>query len=317
MSSRILQTVGSEGGEPSGPAFDVLRPSVAAYSTARDGSLLRLVPSGSFLMGSTATEIEAARGMDHDGALFSLGHEMPQVRLTIPAFYIGVHAVTHQQFIRFLNSKRPSPKQFSAWVPCPDHIRSSSRPGAPYEVEPGYEQHPAIHLSWYGAVGYCEWAGLRLPTEIEWEKAARGEDGRIFPWGSIWDERKLRWYGGDRSDEETTAPVDAYPEGRSPYGLFQMAGNVEEWCVDPYRADVYRRYAAGKLRPPPTGYGRVVRGGTCLRRNRLEFRCAMRRGNDAAFTNILFTGLRCACDAPPAAVSQEKDGPEPAVRRFP
>ncbi len=249
-------------------------------------------------MGSTAAETEAARKMDRDGELFCLGQEAPQIRPFVPAFYIGVYAVTNQQFARFLDLRRPSPAQLSRWMPTAEHILPPASPRGRYLVDPGYERHPAIHLSWDGASSYCAWAGLRLPSEIEWEKAARGTDGRIFPWGNEWDEGRLRWHGGDRPEGETTAPVEAYPGGRSPYGLFQMAGNIEEWCSDRYRPDAYRQYAGGDLTAPPTGYGRVVRGGNCLRRNRLGFRCAMRRGNDPEVVNILYIGLRCACDAP-------------------
>jgi formylglycine-generating enzyme required for sulfatase activity len=303
MPTRVPQSTALDVPEPSslGSQEFATQALPALRTCHEDGSPLRLIPGGPFSLGSTAAEIAAARAMDRDGALFSLGHEMPRMSLILPPFYIGVYAVTHLQFVRFLNSRRPTQQQFNTWVPWPEHIRVCGKSAQRYEVEPGFGQHPAIHLSWYGAADYCEWAGLRLPTEIEWEKAARGEDGRLFPWGNDWDGKYLRWYGGDRTDDETTAPVDAYPEGRSPYGLFQMAGNVEEWCADPYRFDAYKRFAAGTLNPPPTGYGRVVRGGTCLRRNRLEFRCAMRRWNDPAFTNILFTGVRCACDAPLAA----------------
>ena len=265
---------------------------------SRDGSVLRLVPAGAFTMGSTVAEIDTARAMDHDGELFALGHEMPQFCPFVRSFYIGVHTVTNRQFAQFLTMRRPSPAELHLWLPMADHIRAQRSRKSTYEVDAGYERHPAVHLSWFGAAAYCEWAGLRLPLEIEWEKAARGTDGRIFPWGNDWDETRLRWYGGDRIEGETTAPVDAYPAGCSPFGLFQMAGNVEEWCSDPYRPLSYRRYAEGNLTQPTTGYGRVVRGGSCLRRNRLEFRCAMRRASAMAFINIINTGLRCACDAP-------------------
>jgi formylglycine-generating enzyme required for sulfatase activity len=264
------------------------------WVNARDGSLLQLIPAGEFIMGSTPAEIEAARQMDPDGLLFALNSETPQFRVFLPAFYLGVFAVTNAQFARFLDEVRPAPKQLKRWLPTSGRILPPSGTAEPYRVETGYERHPAVHVSWFGAEAYCQWAGLRLPREFEWEKGARGTDGRLFPWGNEWHDDYLRWYGGPRPEHETTAPVDALPEGRSPYGLFQMAGNVDEWCADWYRPEDYARYARGDLEPPTTGYGRVVRGGTCLRRNRLEFRCAMRRGNAPALVNILHTGLRCA-----------------------
>lgn len=263
----------------------------------RDGSLLRLVPAGTFVMGSTTTDVEAAKAMDHDGQLFALADEVPQFCPFVPAFYLGVYAVTNEQFAQFLTSTRPALDKFRLWLPASEHIRSPADRNSSYEVESGYEKHPAIHLSWLGAEAYCKWADLRLPRELEWEKAARGTDGRTFPWGNDWDEKRLRWHGGDRGENETTAPVYEYPSGCSPYGFYQMAGNVEEWCSDRYRFGAYRRYAEGNLASPPTGFGRVVRGGTCQRHNKLEFRCARRRTNPMAFVNIINIGLRCAYDA--------------------
>jgi formylglycine-generating enzyme required for sulfatase activity len=285
------------------------------WTSPYDGSLLRLIPGGPFIMGSTADQIEAAERMDRDGALFSLKGEWPQFHVDLPAFYLGVYVATNAQFVRFLNSAAPDPAHQALWLAALESLTPPTRVGEPWLVEEGYENHPVAHVSWLGAEAYCRWAGLRLPTEIEWEKGARGADGRIFPWGNTWDATRLRWHGGDRINNATTAPVDAYSAGRSPYGLFQMAGNVEEWCADFYRPTIYRRYARGDLRLPTSGYGRVVRGGACLRRHPLEFRCPMRRGNPAAYVNILYTGFRCALDA--ADVQRSANPPVQANFRSP
>jgi formylglycine-generating enzyme required for sulfatase activity len=263
----------------------------------KDSSVMRLIPADEFIMGSTTEEIESARQMDQDGPLFTLRHESPQCRLFVPSFYLGVFTITNCQFARFLTDVCPTPGQLKLWLPVPEHILNPLGSNEPFRVEKGRELHPAIHVSWFGADAYCRWAGMRLPTEIEWEKTARGTDGRIFPWGNEWHDDFLRWYGGFRHDDETTAPVDAFPEGRSPYGIFQMAGNVDEWCADAYEPYIYRQYARGQILAPTSGNHRIVRGGACLRQNKLEFRCAMRRGNEPAIVNIFYTGIRCACDA--------------------
>jgi formylglycine-generating enzyme required for sulfatase activity len=262
----------------------------------QDGSVLRLIPAGEFLMGSTPEQIEAARRMDIGGHEFTLLDELPPFRAFLPDFYLSECAVTNAQFAKFLNATFPTPEQFKLWMPAPEKIIAPVNKNEMYRVAPGFEKHPAIHVSWFGADAYCRWAGLRLPGEIEWEKAARGADGRIFPWGNEWRDDFLRWHNTARAGA-TTAPVDAYPQGRSPSGLFQMGGNVDEWCAEPYQWDVYRRYATGDLRPPARGVTRVVRGGTCVGWQKIRFRCAHRRGNDAAIINIHYTGIRCACDA--------------------
>lgn len=286
----------------------------------RDGSKLLLIPAGEFIMGSTLEQIEAARLMDIYGSEFLLLDELPQFRAFLPDFYLSECTVTNEQFAKFLNDTRPSPEQLKLWAaelekisasggagsPLPAEGKSNldrrARSDVPYQAAPGFENHPVVHVSWFGAEAYCRWAGLRLPAEIEWEKAARGMDGRIYPWGDEWHDDYLRWHGTALRGE-TTAPVDAYPQGRSPYGILQMAGNVDEWCADPYQWDVYRRYAAGDLRPPvlkddrSSETHRVVRGGTCVRWQKLQFRCACRRHNDASVVNIHYTGIRCTCDA--------------------
>jgi formylglycine-generating enzyme required for sulfatase activity len=283
----------------------------ATLINPKDGALLRLIPAGEFIMGSTPEQAEAARLMDIKGHEFTLLDEQPQFRAFLPDFYLSECAVTNEQFATFLNETQPSPDELKRLAPELEHItypRSSGRESAQTfrrmertdvrcdEVSPGFERHPVIHVSWFGAEAYCRWAGLRLPTELEWEKAARGTDGRLYPWGNEWHNDFLRWHNTSQRGE-TTAPVDAFPEGRSPYGIFQMAGNVDEWCADWYQWDVYRRYATGDLSLPSGGEMRVVRGGTCVGWQKLRFRCAHRRGNDAAIVNVHYTGIRCACDA--------------------
>lgn len=264
--------------------------------SAPDGSVLVLIPAGEFFMGSTAEQIAAAAAMDIGGHPDLLVRETPPFVAFLPDYYLGLHAVTNAQFAAFLNATRPPPARLARWAPALERILPPPSPDRRFEVAAGFERHPATHISWFGAQAYCRWAGLRLPTELEWEKAARGTEGRVFPWGNEWRAHALRWHGGDRREGETTAPVDAYPEGCSPYGLLQMAGNVDEWCSDWFQWDVYRHYAAGDLRPPVPGEERVIRGGTCLRWQRHHFRCAMRRGNDPAMVNVHYTGIRCAAD---------------------
>jgi formylglycine-generating enzyme required for sulfatase activity len=263
---------------------------------APDESLMRLIPPGRSVFGSSSDEIESAIHLDRDGELFSLEGESPQFVAFLPAYYIGVFAITNQQFVRFLSQTRPSSVVLNLWMPWRERIRSPEDDNAPYRVAAGFEKHPVANVSWSGAQAYSVWAGLRLPTEMEWEKAARGADGQIFPWGDLWSPEKLCWHGSHLPTEDT-APVDSFENGSSPYGIYQMVGNVEEWCGDWYQPHAYKSYAAGVLTPPTHGCERVVRGGNCQRRSRLEFRCAMRRGNKPSFTNIVLTGIRCACSA--------------------
>ena len=247
-------------------------------------------------MGSKIEDISAAVAMDKDGAQFPLLNETPQFTAMVPDFYMGVYNVTNFQFALFLSRRRPSIEQLQLWLPWMERIVPPVGLNDVYHPLGGYENHPVTNVSWFGAEAYCRWAGVRLPSEIEWEKAARGDDARIFPWGNEWEPENLSWWGSHDATH-TTTPVDDFACGLSPYGIYQMAGNVEEWCADWFQDDIYHRYATGDLKPPGHGMGRILRGGNCLRKNKLEFRCSMRRAGAGAFTNVLLTGIRCACDA--------------------
>jgi iron(II)-dependent oxidoreductase len=158
-----------------------------------------------------------------------------------------------------------------------------------YKPRSGYEDHPVTCVSWYGAQAYCQWVGKGLPTEAEWEKAARGTDGRVWPWGNDWDENKVNSrYTGPGS----TVAVGSYPDGASPYGCMDMTGNAWEWVADRYQRDYYQTAPDRNPQGPNQGGSRVVRGGSwalprglgrCpgrfellpwVRRDDLGFRCA-------------------------------------------
>jgi len=212
----------------------------------KDGSLLVLVPGGKFLAGG--------HGSSEGAAVFEV---------ELPAFYLGISPVTNAQYLRFVEATGHRPPSHAEWR------------------DPAKADHPVVCVNWDDAQAHCEWAGLRLPTELEWEKGARGVDGREYPWGPVWDAaeccNRKNWCS------ETTARSWAYPAGTSPWGPYHVAGNVWEWCADAYDREAYARYRRGDLKAPSSSGPRVLRGGS-WRISGLpdNFRCAFRfyRGFD-------------------------------------
>jgi formylglycine-generating enzyme required for sulfatase activity len=185
------------------------------------------IPAGPFLMGSSDADKQA----DSD--------EKPQHRLELPTYWIGKTPVTNAQFRPFVEGDGYSNRDY--WTAAGWQWREQAR-----IIRPRYwddakwngDDYPVVGISWYEAVAYCRWLSaqtghdIRLPTEAEWEKAARGPEGRIWPWGNTWEARRCN---SKEAHIGKTTPVGRYPEGASPYGLLDMAGNVREWCATKWR----------------------------------------------------------------------------------
>ena len=231
-----------------------------------------LIPAGEFIMGTTSEQANA--------------DQKPAHKVYLDAFYIDKHEVTNAQFEAFILADGYNKRKYwtkAGWdfiqkkrfyylavgkktyrVDKPLAFGKNSVSTAP--------DHPVIGVSWYEVVAYAKWAGKRLPTEAEWEKAARGTNARIYPWGNEFDFSKLNYF----PHHQKLLRVGSFPIGASPYGVLDMAGSVAEWCAD------------------GDGEKRVHRGGG-WNATRMQLRSTFR--NEAAPTYRHYTlGFRCAKD---------------------
>lgn len=229
------------------------------------------VPAGEFIMGTSDEEYKIIPQ--------AFPCDRPQRRVYLDAFYIDPFPVTNEDYGRFVQETDYSPEgtKYGTWRDF---------------ASAGKERHPVVSVSWNDILAYCKWSGKRLPTEAEWEKASRGTDGRIWPWGNEWDARKCN---SQQNKIGATTPVDRYPQGRSPYGCFDMVGNVWELVSDWLALDYYQWGPTRNPKGPPSGITHVMRGGAFSTRPEC-CRCAFRIGPDSS-TQFDRVGFRCAKSA--------------------
>lgn len=220
-----------------------------------------VIPAGEFTMGSAPDDADAPQS------------EKPARTVYLDAYAIDRLPVTVEQYLRF--------------------CRETHHPVPPEPVWGWHDDHPVVNVSWFDAVRYAAWAGKRLPTEAEWEKAARGTDGRTYPWGDAWEPARCQC-PARASAPAGTAPAGQLPDGAGPYGVLDMAGNVWEWCADWF--DPYYYLWAPRENPagPETGASRVLRGGSWRCAIPGYLRCAFRNFNRGPATWYNDRGFRCA-----------------------
>jgi formylglycine-generating enzyme required for sulfatase activity len=223
---------------------------------------MAVIPAGTFLMGTPVHEADRLTA-DAGYHVTWLSGEIPQREVKLASYAIDRYPVTNAAYARFCTDMGYPPPAF--W-------------GAP-EPPNAMWDHPVAQVNQADALAYAEWAGKRLPTEAEWERAARGDDGQVYPWGDGFHPGACCWNRAYESGLPRTSPVTAHPAGASPFGLHDMAGNVAEWCAD---------------QPGPGSA--FLKGGAWITTQPINLRPASR--TMSCFSNVknVFHGFRCAKD---------------------
>ena len=257
----------SHKGKPS-KHTDYRKPGSPKKAIVKDEAPMVLVSAGEFTMGNK-------EGRDH---------EKPEHRVYLDAYYMDVYEVTIGQYEQFLEETSFDPPPM--WTTM---------------AQPSYENRPVVNVDWKDANNYCKWAGKRLPTEAEWEKAARGTDGRIYPWGNDPPNPQRANYGKEKwNNHEALVPVGQLTEGKSPYGIYDLAGNVWEWVSDWYDPNYYADSPSRNPQGPLSGKFKVIRGGSwdlapeSLRSARRDLNIPSTTDYDSPAYRNFNSGFRCA-----------------------
>jgi formylglycine-generating enzyme required for sulfatase activity len=238
--------------------------------TDAKGVTMHLVPAGKFAMGSD----------------YGRENEKPVHQVYLDAFYVDIYEVTNALYKACVDADICTPPHFP-----------HSRTHFYYYANAEFSDYPVIFVVWDQAKTYCEWRGAELPTEAQWEKAARGTDGRTYPWGEGIDCNKANYHDGNKFCVGDTMKVGSYESGKSPYGAYDLVGNVWEWTADWYSATYYDNSPAENPAGPDSGQYRVLRGDSWSL-NAYDPRVPTRLWDSPDGFYYYDFGFRCAKDVP-------------------
>ncbi len=274
----------------------------------QDSAAVVWVPAGDFLMGTSDEQLQKMQESDKSWTKAIIADEQPQHKVYLDGYWIYKYEVTVKQYRNFCTAtKRVMPKQ----------------------LEWGGDDFPVVNVTWYDADAYAAWAGGRLPSEAEWEKAARGTEGNIYPWGNKWDQEKCNnWMdknpAGGGNNAKQCSPVGSFASiteaGKpvvvaSPYNAQDMVGNVWEWVNDWYDPSYYATSLARNPTGPDEGDLRVLRGG-CWGSTSHTARCANRHSTMPKLSLPKDGGFRCALNAAATMklLAELPENPAPVVK---
>ena len=285
------------------------------HAGAADGEMV-LVAAGNFTMGATPEQQRAVMGFGWSPGWYERIDQLvksagPPHPVYLVSFFIDKYEVTNRQYTEFVDATQ---------YPAPPFWGNRQLRGP---------DQPVVGVSWHEADAFCRWSGKRLPTEAEWEKAARGTQGFAYPWGDTWSRERsrtaegiarrplndfsawLEWQQTALQDARVAraAKVGTHPEGASPYGAMDMAGNVWEWVADWYDPSYYERSSIRNPSGPPSGERKVVRGGAWDVPRVVAYTWFRENGFPPDAREASVTGLRCAIDG------SEESGPRLQIAR--
>ncbi len=264
------------------PKINITPINTQTTTSEKDNMILVYVQEGEFIRGVDADDaLRECKKYRSNCERFWFTDAEPVQSIYLDGFWIDRNEVTNKAYSLCVTAGA-----------CNEPIKSSSETRPGYYGNPEYDDYPVVYVNWRMASSYCQWAGRRLPTEAEWEKAARGTDGRTYPWGDEIDCTLANYFSIGKACVGDTTKVGSYPKGASIYGALDLVGNVWEWVADSYGENYYFESPNTNPLGPSEGNIRIARGGSWANSGS-EIHSYFRHARESDFSDFNF-GFRCA-----------------------